>query len=98
MVMAPAQSELTASAAAIFGMILFPLRRSEARMAVWPALRPLNLAGVICSGLYLSHVVIVRAIRGLYRTGLTDPAVTVRVVLPICPAARPILQAEGTVR
>ena len=131
----PKQGELERdlAAAAIFGMMLFALHRWDARMAAWPALRPLKLAGVICFSLYLSHAVIVRTIStGLYGAGLTDPTVTVLVVLPICLAAaiavgwafhylverhflnpssgpspsgmasaqpaRPILQAEGTVR
>ena len=66
-------------------MMLFALHRWDARMAAWPALRPLKLAGVICFSLYLSHAVIVQTIRHrpLRRTGLTDPTVTVLVVLPI---------------
>ena len=86
----PRQGELERdlAAAAIFGMILFGLHRWDARMATWPALRPLKLAGVICFSLYLSHAVIVRTIStGLYGAGLTDPTVTVLVVLPICLAA-----------
>ena len=86
----PTQGELERdlAAAAIFGMMLFALHRWDARMAAWPALRPLKLAGVICFSLYLSHAVIVRAISaGLYGAGLTDPTVTVLVVLPICLAA-----------
>ena len=66
-------------------MMLFALHRWDVRMAAWPALRPLKWAGVICYSLYLSHAVIVRTISTwMYGQGLTDPAITVLVVLPIC--------------
>ena len=86
----PRQGELERdlATAAIFGMMLFALHRWDARMATWPVLRPLKLAGVICFSLYLSHAVIVGTISaGLHGAGLTDPTVTVLVVLPICLAA-----------
>ena len=86
----PRQGEMERdlAAAAIFGMILFALHRWDARMAAWPVLRPLRLAGVICYSLYLSHAVIVRTIStGLYGLGLTDPVQTLLIVLPICMVA-----------
>ena len=86
----PRQGEMERdlAAAAIFGGILFGLHRWDARMAAWPALRPLKLAGVICYSLYLSHAVIVRTISaGMYGLGFTDPVQTLLIVLPICMVA-----------
>jgi peptidoglycan/LPS O-acetylase OafA/YrhL len=86
----PRQGEMERdlAAAAIFGMILFGLHRWDRRMAAWPALRPLKLAGVICYSLYLSHAVIVRTIStGMYAVGFRDPLQTVVIVLPICMVA-----------
>ena len=87
--------------------MVMALRQSELSapwMATWPALRLLKLAGIICFSLYLSHAVIVRTISTrLYRAGLTDPTVTVLTGpspsgTTSAQPARPILQAEGTVR
>jgi peptidoglycan/LPS O-acetylase OafA/YrhL len=76
------------AAAALFAMILYGLHRFDARLATWPTLRPLKLAGTICYSLYLSHAVVVRSIsQAMFDAGWRDTTSTVLLVLPVCLAA-----------
>lgn len=71
--------------ACLFAVLLCRLRRFDPALAGARGTAPLRFCGRMCYGLYLTHpLVAVPAAWLCFRAGLTTPAQTVLVTLPLC--------------